>query len=176
MEIRKETQQDYKEIYSFVKTAFETAKVSDGDEQDFVERLRAGKCYISELALVATDNNRIVGHIMLTKLSINKIDGGVFNALLLAPLAVELSYRNKGLGAELINKSFELAKELGYTAVFLCGDPAYYSRFGFKTSADFGITNTNGIPDMYSQACELVPNALDGIEGTFDFMQSDNMT
>jgi len=38
-----------------LKEAFSTAKVSDGDEQNFADRLCIGKGYMSELALVAVD-------------------------------------------------------------------------------------------------------------------------
>lgn len=38
--IRQETEQDHPAIYDLIRTAFETAKVSDGDEQDFAVNLR----------------------------------------------------------------------------------------------------------------------------------------
>ena len=42
MTIRQATPEDFDAIYSLVKTAFQTAKVSDGGEQDFVLKLRKG--------------------------------------------------------------------------------------------------------------------------------------
>ena len=65
--IRQEKSSEFQYIYDFVRVAFETAKVSNGKEQDFVNRLRASDRYIPELALVAEKNAKIVGHIMLTK-------------------------------------------------------------------------------------------------------------
>jgi putative acetyltransferase len=41
MIIREEQPQEYRAIYELVKTAFKTARVSDGKEQDFVNRLRS---------------------------------------------------------------------------------------------------------------------------------------
>lgn len=67
MEIRQAHKQDYKEIYEFVKIAFQTAKVSDGTEQDFVLNLREGNSYIPELELIAVEDKQIIGHIMFTK-------------------------------------------------------------------------------------------------------------
>ena len=49
------------DIYELVKTAFATAKVSEGDEQDFVEPLRRGGGYIPDLALVMEDRGRLSG-------------------------------------------------------------------------------------------------------------------
>lgn len=53
---------------------------------------------------------------MLTKTYIMNGDNK-FETLLLAPTSVALAYRNKGIGAKLINESFRQAKEMGYTSV-----------------------------------------------------------
>lgn len=160
--IKREEQTEFKTIYNFVKEAFETAAVSDGKEQDFVDMLRASENYIPELALIAMDEEQIIGHIMLTKFAFNGM-------LLLAPLTVKLDYRNQGVGTKLIQKSFKLAKEMNYTSVVLVGDPGYYGRFGFKPSIEFGIICTNDIPSQYVQAIELQEGALDLINGTISF-------
>ena len=86
MTIRQATPEDFDAIYSLVKTAFQTAKVSDGGEQDFVLKLRKGS-YIPELELVAEEDGVLIGHIMLTGASIRE-NGGCFGTLLLAPLSV----------------------------------------------------------------------------------------
>lgn len=97
MTIRQATPKDFDAIYSLVKTAFQTAKVSDGGEQDFVLKLRKGS-YIPELELVAEEDGVLIGHIMLTGASIRE-NGGCFGTLLLAPLSVALEWRAKGIGA-----------------------------------------------------------------------------
>jgi Predicted acetyltransferase len=151
-----------------VKVAFETAKVSNGDEQNYVDRLRSGDCYIPELALVAEENGRIIGHIMLTKTYVLTGTERVL-ALLIAPLSVELAHRNRGVGSKLVAEGFRVAKQLGYTSVFVVGDPAYYSRFGFRSSARFGIKHVPEIPESYVMAIELTPNMLAGVSGTITF-------
>lgn len=168
MIIRKETPQEFPQIYDLVKVAFQTAKVSDGREQEFVNQLRSGGNYIAELALVAEEDGQLIGHIMLTKTAI--MEGDVkHETLLLAPVSVALAHRGKGVGSSLIKESFRLAREMGYKSVFLVGDPAYYTRFGFRKTVDFGIKNSNGIPDEYVMVCELVQGALEGINGTIEF-------
>ena len=168
MFIRTETEADYTNIYNLVKIAFQTAKVSNGKEQDYVNQLRASGNYIPELALIAEKNGEILGHIMLTKTHITNGDKK-YEALLLAPLSVVLAHRNKGVGSKLICDSFELAKKMGYLSVIVVGDPAYYQRFGFKPSAEFGIRNIDNIPDMYVMACELAANALKNTGGDISF-------
>lgn len=165
MIIRREREDEFDEIYDLVRAAFQTAKVSDGKEQEFVNKLRASGNYIPELALVAEEDGMLIGHVMLTKTYITSEDGK-HEALLLAPISVVLDYRNKGIGTALIHESFRLARTMGYGAVFLVGDPAYYHRFGFRSTVDFGIRDTHGIPDANVMACELTENALSGIRGT----------
>ena len=118
--------------------------------------------------MVAEENGKLIGHIMLTKTYVIN-DGNKFETLLLAPISVALEYRNQGVGSNLIKESFRLAKEMGYTSVFLVGDPAYYHRFGFKAAVNYGIKNMNNIPDEYVMACELVTDALYRISGTINF-------
>lgn len=166
--IRPEAPAEFAEIHGFVQTAFATAKVSNGTEQDFVDELRASPGYLADLALVAMAGGRVVGHVMLTRKTIATATGPR-EILLLAPLAVALERRGKGIGARLVETVFERARAAGFDAVVLVGDPAYYGRFGFRTSTEFGIANTAGIPDIYVQIAELVPGALAGISGTVDF-------
>lgn len=170
MVIRQETEKDYDKIYNLIKTAFETAKVKDGDEQDFAVKLRDSGKYIPDLALVAERNNKLVGHIMLTRTIVKQSDDNEYEALLVAPLSVLLEYRNMGIGSALMNQACEIARGLGYKAVFLCGDPDYYNRFGFTSSINYGIENVNDVPSQYCLALELLPNALKGITGIIDCM------
>ena len=60
IEIRQENKNDYKEVYEVVKTAFESAEHSDGNEHDLVDLLRKSDNFIPELSLVAIDDNKIV--------------------------------------------------------------------------------------------------------------------
>lgn len=165
MIIRREREDEFDQIHELVQVAFQTARVSNGKEQDFVRQLRAGGNYLPELALVAEEDDKLIGHIMLTKTCIHG-DGKDNEALLLAPISVALEYRNRGVGTALINESFRLARAMGFGPVFLVGDPAYYRRFGFRPTVDFGIRDTHSIPDEYVMVCELKKNALAGISGT----------
>ncbi|PXV66767.1 putative N-acetyltransferase YhbS [Dysgonomonas alginatilytica] len=166
--IRQEEPKDYKEIYDLIETAFKTAKVKDGDEQDFAVKLRNSENYIPELALVVEYEGKLIAHVMLTKTYITDGDKK-FEVLLLAPVSVLLEYRDKGIGSMVIRESFERAKSMGYSSVFLCGDPGYYHRFGFKSTSEFGINNANSIPDQYVMCCELKENALQGVSGIIGF-------
>lgn len=167
MIIRPETEADYPAIYNFVKTAFATAKVKDGTEQEFVNQLRAGRGYVPELALVMERDAEIIAHVMLTKTEV--VNGNAsFTGLLAAPLAVAIEYRDKGLGSQLLTTALNKAKDMGYKAVFLVGDRNYYRRFGFAPARQYGIYMDMELPeDLLDNvmALELEPGALKGVNG-----------
>lgn len=151
-------------LYDFIKTAFATAYVADGNEQDYASNVRQSPLYIKELEYVAEENNTIVGDVVLSKF---KVDG--LNALMLNIVCVDVNYRNRGLGSSLIGVALSKAIELGYDSVFLAGDPKLYSRLGFKPTIEFNLKNINGYDDRYILCKELKQGALNNVSGTFDF-------
>ncbi len=97
-----------------------------------------------------------VGHVLLTERTV-QTEEGACTALYLSPLCVRADLRGQGIGGALLREAFTRAADMGYRAAFLVGDPAYYSRFGFRPVTDFGIENCSKIPDRYVQAVELHP-------------------
>ena len=161
MFIRTAAAKDYPQIYNLVKTAFETAEVSDGTEQDFVYRLRDPERHIPELEMVMESEGELIGHVMLTKHPLI-LRGKPAEALLAAPLCIKLEYRGRGLGGTLLTAALKKAQNNGYAAVFLIGNPAYYGRFGFKPVKTLNIRNESPVPDRYVLGLELAWGSLDG--------------
>ena len=140
--IRKETPTDYKEVYTMVKNSFATANHSDGTEQDYLNAIRKKDTFIPELSLVALLDNKIVGQIVLYKMQIECEDRNEIQ-LVLSPLSVHPEYFRQGIGGELISEGCKRALNSGYKAVFLCGDYAYYSKFGFVPTYQYEIFHKN---------------------------------
>ena len=134
IEIRQESQKDYKEVYMAVKTAFETAEHSDGNEQDLVVALRNSDSFIPELSLVAVKEDKIVGYILFTKIKI-----GNHEEIALAPLAVLPEYQKQGIGSMLIEQGHKIAKQLGYHYSIVLGSENYYPKFGYIPAIQYGI-------------------------------------
>ncbi len=169
MRIRQATPADHAHIYALVREAFRTAPVSDGTEQDFVLKLRAG-AHIPELELVAEEKDRLIGHVMLTGATICHNRMAAARTLLLSPLSVAFEHRGQGTGSRLVSAALKRAERLGHEHVVLVGDPAYYGRFGFqKTFLAYGR-----IPEQYILALEIVPGSLNNIQGEIcpDFQKS----
>lgn len=160
-----EKESEFAEIYELVKIAFQTSEYADGDEHDYVNNLRKSSNYIPELALTIKDGIKIIGHIMLTKTTITR-ENETLDALLLSPVCTQLEYRNKGIASKLINHSLTVAKDKGFKAVFLVGEPEYYGRFGFKSITNFGIKDTGNIPEKYTMGKELEEGYLGTKGGT----------
>lgn len=150
MIIRTEQPEDYTRVYELVREAFETAEISAGTEQDLVVALRKGDAFIPKLSLVAIIDEKIVGHIMFTKIKIGEQD-----ALSLAPLAVDPAFQKQGIGSRLIIKGHQIAKDLGYQHIVLVGSEKYYPKFGYLPASDFGIIASFDIPPQNFMAIDL---------------------
>lgn len=164
MHIRQVRLGDYRAIYQLVQQAFAGSHISDGREQDWIVAQRGKKQYIPHLELVAEHNGKVIGHVLMTKHEMGKLDIGV-PALYLSPLSVNPMFQGQGIGSALVKTVCTYGAELGYRAAFLVGDPVYYSRFGFRPVAEFGLQNCSQIPDIYVQAVELQPDALKDAQG-----------
>lgn len=162
MHIRQARLGDYRAIYQLVQKAFAGSHISDGQEQNWIVKQRGRKEYIPQLELVAEDNGHIIGHILMTK---NTQIEPISSALYLAPLSVAPMFQGQGVGSALVQAACAYGADLGYRAAFLVGDPAYYSRFGFRSVTEFGLQNCSQIPDIYVQAVELQPDALKDAQG-----------
>jgi predicted N-acetyltransferase YhbS len=123
------------------------------------QRLREDR--LPALSLLATEDRKVVGTVRLWNIAA----GPGRAALLLGPLAVDPAKRSNGVGAALMSRAIEAAKNLGHQAVLLVGDGPYYERFGFSTEK----TGSLWMPGPYEQkrllGLELVPGALNEARG-----------
>ena len=154
IEIRQESQKDYEEVYRVVKTAFETAEHSDGNEHDLVVVLRNSDSFIPELSLVAVKEDKIVGYILFTKIKIENHE-----EIALAPLAVLPEYQKQGIGSMLIEQGHKIAKKLEYHYSIVLGSENYYPKFGYIPAIQYGIQAPFDVANENFMALKL--NATD---------------
>jgi predicted N-acetyltransferase YhbS len=64
---------------------------------------------------------------------------GFRSVFLLGPLAVEETWRHRGLGATLVESGLALVDAVGIEAVVVSGEPDFYRRFGFIAGAPLGL-------------------------------------
>lgn len=147
MTIRPETDADIDAIRRLTAAAF-----GRPDEASLVDALRAeGDAAIS---LVIDEGDGIEAHVLL---SVMRSPAGMLG---LAPVSVRPDRQNLGLGGALIREALAEAARGGFRAVFVLGEPAYYTRFGFAAERARGFTTPYAGP--YLMALELTPGALRG--------------
>lgn len=168
--IRREMPSDYAEVYELVKAAFATS--TNEGEWDYLNEVRKKDTFIPELSLVAENGEgKIVGQIVLYKTQITTQSGPV-TVLLLSPISVHPEHFRRGIARAMMRESFGIAKAMGYTSVFLCGEPDFYHKFGFKATCEyniFHIADKTGRAE-WCMALELEKGALDGLQGTVDIL------
>lgn len=165
IKIRQEQIIDYSVVDNLIKCAFGNVEESDHTEHQLVGRLRKSDAFIPELSLVAeVDEEKIVGHILLTKVKIVSENKSVIS-LGVAPLSVLPEFQKQGIGGILLREAHIRASRLGYDSAVLLGHKDYYTRFGYKKASDFNIEFPFDVPEECCMAIELFPGALNGVQG-----------
>jgi putative acetyltransferase len=152
MLIRAEEEKDWDAVQAINAAAFETSA-----EASLVTRLRAEAKPV--LSLVAEDEGEILGHIMLSPVSLTS--HAHLRIMGLGPMAVLPALQRKGIGSALVRDGLEQAKQLGFGAVVLVGHPEFYPRFGFRPASHFGIACEFDVPEEAFMA----PRARTGVSG-----------
>ena len=161
--VRGEKAADYDTITEINRLAF-----GREDEGILINDIRKTRSYEFGFSLVAVKEDKILGHALFSKGFITH-RGRRFKCLVLGPVAVHPEHQRRGIGKALINEGLERAKEVGFGAVIVVGDPVYYTQFGFKPAVTMKLRTSMKIPDENFMAKEISRNALRGIIGTVMF-------
>ena len=138
---------------------------------NLIKEIRAMDTYVPELELImVNDEDEVIGYAMFSRFHL----GGKYKEelLLLSPVAVKIEWQRQHISKEIIEFGFEKAKQMGFSAVIVEGNPQNYRSRGFRTSADFGIIagKSVGLP---APEClmvkELTAGALDRIQGVVEY-------
>jgi putative acetyltransferase len=157
MKLRTEREEDACAIRGLHMAAFPTPQ-----EAALVDALRAARA--ATVSEVAVDEEVIVGHVLLSPVALEGV-----TALALAPLAVHPKRQREGIGAALVRRALERAKEKGAGVVVLVGEPHYYERFGFLPARKFGLHCKWPDTEEAFMALELRPGALNGARGLVSY-------
>jgi putative acetyltransferase len=156
--IRQEQQKDIAAIREVNDQAFGRAQ-----EGEIIDQLRAGCKEV--VSLVATEGERIVGHILFSPAAI-ETDAEEVKGMGLAPMAVLPEYQRKGVGAMLVQKGIEKIKQMDYPFIIVLGHPEYYPRFGFEQASIYGIKSQWDVPDEAFMVMILDDAVMSGVSGT----------
>jgi len=150
MRIRPQHSHESSDIASLLELAFGGSLVSR-----LYHRLRESPGALPRLSLVADDDHRLVGHVMLSRIDLHCVDGPV-GILMLTPLAVSPDRQGVGVGSRLVRAALAAARRTAYPLVVLEDSPAHYTRFGFRTASSVGVQRpSDPIPDAAFQVVTL---------------------
>lgn len=169
--IRQEQKKDYEETEQVIKAAFAHEKQSDQDEHHLVSRIRKSEFFVPELSLIAVAKNteKILGHVLLSKILIDNPNNGKIESLALAPVSVLPADQNQGIGKAMIQKALKKATELGFYSVVVLGHPEYYPKFGFHQASLWQIKAPFDVPEEALMIKELKEGALNKVSGVIEY-------
>lgn len=129
--LRPEQGSDIDEVDVLHRTAF-------GPGGEVVAGLLAELRAIASTSLVAEADGRVIGHVACSPSWLDAPRRLVV-VQVLSPLAVLPAYQGRGIGAALVHAARQAVVELSSPALFLEGDPGYYSRLGFRAAGELGF-------------------------------------
>jgi predicted N-acetyltransferase YhbS len=126
-----------------------------------VYRLREAAPAVSSLSFVMEEDGEVVASLRFWPVTLPNHE----QALLLGPLAVLPALSGRGKGRAMVRHGMAEAKAQNWPAILIVGDPAYYEPFGFSREKAEHLRLPGWVELRRFQAVELLPGALDGVEG-----------
>lgn len=164
--LRGELPEEYHAVEAMIRAAFWDLYKPGCDEHYLTMRLRKHPDYLPQLTRIAVYDGQIIGAIFYAKSKI-VMPSGERPVITFGPLAVAPNFQRKGVGALLLKETLNLAKESGYDAVIIYGEPDYYPRLGFERCQKYDITTPEGKFLDALMAYELKKNSLANAKGYF---------
>lgn len=170
LNIRNETEDDYKIVEDITRKAFYNVYVPGCVEHYLVHVMRKHADFVPELDFVIELDGQIIGNIMYTKARLTDEKGTEKEILTFGPVSVLPQYQRKGYGKMLIMHSLQRAADLGFDVVVIMGNPAEYARFGFQCCRRHQICVEGGKYPSALLVKELKAGSLAG--RTWDYSES----
>ena len=166
LELRLERPADRREVDNLTREAFWDVHVPGCVEHYLAQVMRSHADFVPELDYIAVADGRIVGNIMYSKAWLDAADGETLPILTFGPLSVLPECQRRGVGSRLVEATVGLARERGWPAIVILGNPGNYVKFGFKNCKKRRIAMA---PGRYP-TCMLVLELGAGILGTKDYL------
>jgi putative acetyltransferase len=110
------------------------------DEARLVQRLCIDGDMVLTLVADDEETGALAGMVAFSRMDVAIADKPIA-AVALAPLAVEKSYRQHGVGEALVQAGVEQLRSAGAMLCFVLGEPGYYERFGFAEEWAHGFAS-----------------------------------
>lgn len=158
IEIRFERPEDIDEIRLLNERAF-----GQPIEGQIIDKLRKSCSEI--LSLVATSNNKVIGHILFSPVTL-ETQSGIIQGMGLGPMAVLPELQKQGIGSKLVKEGLQMMNDTNCPFIVVLGHEKYYPRFGFQRASKYGIKNQwEGIPDEAFMVMILNDSVMKRVSG-----------
>ncbi len=168
--IRLETTGDYREAENLTREAFWNVYRPGCLEHYVLHTYRGKPDFVPELDFVMERRGRLIGHVMYVRSEIHADDGRTIPIMTFGPISIAPEWKRQGYGTILLRHSMNEAKKLGAGALAITGNIDFYGKSGFVMASTKGIHYFSEPHDAevpYFLVCELNPDFLDGISGTY---------
>ena len=139
-------------------------------EHYLIHVMRDDPDLVRELDFVMEEGGRIIGQNVFVKAVIEADDGRKIPVLTMGPICVAQDLKRNGYGRILLDHCLGKAAQLGFGAVLIEGNIAFYGGSGFRAAREYGI-RYHDIPEDSDQSfflCrELTPGYLDDVTGVY---------
>jgi putative acetyltransferase len=167
IKIREEIFQDIDAIRAINEQTF-----GQPQEANIVDKLRANCDGL--LSLVALQDEKIIGHILFSPVTIEG-HRGFLEGMGLAPMAVLPEFQRQGVGSMLIRAGIEILKKSGCPFIIVLGHPEYYPRFGFEPASRYRIRSQwEGVPDPAFMILWLEKTGINHVSGVAKYRDEFN--
>jgi putative acetyltransferase len=153
LDIREERPEDIPSIRDVNNRAF-----GQQQEGNIVDALRSNGAV--SLSLVATLDDRVVGHILYSPASVSEVAGAA-----LGPMGVLPEHQRQGIGSELVEAGNRHLKDAGCPFIIVLGHAAFYPRFGFRPGSTRGIRCEWDVADDVFMLLVLDEQRMQGVSG-----------
>lgn len=160
--IRNETPTDYRTVESLTREAFWNQNAPGCEEHYFVNQMRNHPDFIPELAFVLELDGQLIGNVMYTRSWLIDEQDSRKAILSFGPLSIHPDYQRKGYGKQLLEHSFAAARELGYDAIVIFGNPDNYVSRGFRSCKKYNVSLEGNLFPTALLVKELTSGALSG--------------
>ena len=130
-----------------------------------VYRFRQGRAPIADLAFVALIEEEDGADRLVASLNFWEVSAPGGPLPLLGPLAVLPDLRGRGVGRALIGHGLAAARNAGWPAVLIVGDPGYYAPYGFSVGPVSGLELPGPVGPLTFMGLEFEAGALSGKAG-----------
>ena len=168
--IRRETEEDFREVEGLIRESFWNVYRPGCLEHYVIHVLRSDPAFIPELDFVMEKDGRIIGQNMFMKAVIKADGADDVPVLAMGPICITPGLKRKGYGKALLDHSLERAAALGYGAVLFEGNIDFYGKSGFDYASKFGIRYHDlpeGADASFFLCKELAPGYLAGVTGVY---------